>query len=809
MNKFPKFFFSFLVIVSISSSQISFSQMYWDQAASFPGTSGSHIAVPSDVSMNLPNGFTLEAWINPSVVSFIGKGIISKGTGLNIRYALRILSGRITLMTNATQRLISTSSHPIPLNTWTHIAATLSPAGLYQIYINGLPDTSVSLPGTGPAANTDSLYIGSSGSSTEFSGLIDEVRIWDTNLSNIQIRAFMKSSIALSGDFLSNNLVLSIPFQNNTGAGTLFSAMDHSGRSNNGYIRNVSALDLKDRPSFKTLPYDCLNFSGTGFVTAFDSPALSPGPKLTLECWIYPKSDNYGLLYKGNFISANPNYGLSVISGKLNAYINNIQITSNDSVKKDRWSHIAFTYFGATGGYDFYINGKKGSTGNITPGNITDGPDSLIIGAFPSTTNFSGFMDELRIISDVKSINEINNTMFSSINESNDNDASLNAVYNLDASTLSNTDGNPRLNLRGSASFNFNSSLIFSAAYQSPVNNLSNGQFHSGYLMNMPQKRIPSSGISGTAKDTIEILSSDVISDMNIFTDINHLDTRKLRLTITGPTGASVEFFSNTALSDSNNNIVTVFDSDADSSLINGRYVAFGPKIRPQIDLDAVYSGSNSKGKWILTVADDGGSDTGILVSWGIQINNNTFIPSNLECTSLIEGYYNSVSNSQFPDTVRYFLRSAILPYSIIDSSRSKVNSSGTALVPFTKAQQLTNYFLVLKHRNSIETWSSSVIKFAQFTKQAQYNFTDQQSKAFGNNMKQVDTSPVEFAIYSGDIDHNGFVDLNDITMAFNDASSFLAGYNITDVTGDNLTDLSDVLIVFNNSSAFVASIVP
>ena len=797
-----------LIIFTFTDSQ---SQMYWNQAASFAGNSSSYVSVPNSGSLDITGSFTLEAWINPATVTG-AKGIISKGGALGtaLKYCLRISNGRILVATNGAQRLITKSSTLININEWTHVAATYnSSTNLFVLYINGATDTSAVVPAAAPTTNSDSLFIGISGASTPFNGKLDEVRVWNVSLNVIQIFAFMKSSIGGGGEFVLGNLVLSMQFQNNTGSGALFSAMDHSDNLNNGVVRNVTAFDLKDRPSKNHLPYDCVNFSsGGGYLMGLDNPSVSPTSKLTLECWIFPKSDNYGILYKGSYSSVNPDYGMRVSSGKLNAFINNTLITSTDSVKKERWSHIAFTYFGATGRYEFYINGKRGSSGNITPQNINDGPDSLVIGVFPFFAAFTGSIDEYRITCDVKSISEINNQMFTSINESNDNDASLNAVYNLDASSLCNTDGGPRLILRGNVSYNFNIGF-FGGVVQSPLNNFSSGQFQSGYYLNMPNKRIPASGTSGTIKDTIEILSSDIISDMNIYVALNHQKNRNLRLSLTSPLGASVEFFSNNDLVDSTNNIVTVFDSDADSSLINKRYVSFGPRIKPLFDLDAIYSGTNSKGKWILTVTDDAASDTGFINAWGLQINNNTSLPFNLECTSLVEGFYNQSTNLLISDTVRYFLRSSLFPYPVIDSSKAKLNSSGTAVVPFTKAQQETDYFLVLKHRNSIETWSSSVIKFKQFTKQAQYNFSDLSSKAFGSNMKQVDSSPVKFAVFGGDIDQNGFIDLNDITLAFNGASAFLSGYNITDVNGDNLTDLSDVLLVFNNSSAFVTSIVP
>ncbi|MCB0728536.1 MAG: proprotein convertase P-domain-containing protein [Ignavibacteriae bacterium] len=810
MKKIHILFLQALIFISFLISNSGNAQMYWNQAANFPGTAGSYVAVPPSASLNITGDFTLEAWIYPVSNSFLGRGIISKGNGLSSKYALRITNGRISLSTNAVQRVVSRASNTIPLNTWTHVAGTyVSVTGKYRLYINGILDTTVTLPSTDPMPGTDSLTIGSFGSSTEFAGMMDEVRIWDRELSVYQIFGFMKTSMGLSGDFISDYLVMSMSFQNSSGSGTLFTAMDHSDNSNNGFLRNVTGVSLADRPSGNHIYNDCIYFPPTGAIfTAQDNPSISPTNKMTIEFWIYPKFDNYGILYKGSFPPLNPDYSITVASGKLNAFINNTLITSNDSVKKERWSHIAFTYFGATGRYEFYVNGKRGTTGNITPGNIRDSPDSLCVGGFPFFAEFSGYMDEFRITHDVKSAYEINSQMFTSINESNDDDATLNAVYNLDGSTLCNTDGGPRLYLR-ETSFNFNS-FIFDIEYRlSPVVNFSNSGFNKGYYLNMPDKRIPASGSTGTTRDTIDILSSETISDLNIFAAINHGGTGNLKLTITSPIGASAEIFANTTLLDSNENLVTIFDSDADSSLISNRYINFGPRIKPQFDIDAIFGGSNSKGKWILSITDEGGSDTGFISAWGLQINNNNSLPFDLECTSLIEGFYNSTANTLIQDTVRYFLRSAIFPYSIIDSSKAKTDSLGKALVQFINIQQSTDYFLVLKHRNSVETWSSSVINFSQFTNQANYDFSDLSSKAFGNNMKQVDTSPVRFAVYSGDENQNGIVDLTDVVNVTNAANAFINGYVSSDMNGDNLSDLADVVITSNNAGAFVAKVIP
>lgn len=93
--------------------------------------------------------------------------------------------------------------------------------------------------------------------------------------------------------------------------------------------------------------------------------------------------------------------------------------------------------------------------------------------------------------------------------------------------------------------------------------------------------------------------------------------------------------------------------------------------------------------------------------------------------------------------------------------------------------------------------------------KKHSFNFNLDSSQTYGNNVKQVDSNPLIYAIYSGDVNHDGTIDLNDVLQIFNDANSFSTGYIVTDLTGDNIVDLNDVLIAFNNSVNFVSIMKP
>ena len=182
-------------------------------------------------------------------------------------------------------------------------------------------------------------------------------------------------------------------------------------------------------------------------------------------------------------------------------------------------------------------------------------------------------------------------------------------------------------------------------------------------------------------------------------------------------------------------------------------------------------------------------------------------IPLTLNLTALIEGFYDQVSNNMVNDTAGIYLRNNSAPYNIIDSSKGMLSSSGTGAYIFSNAVNSINYYLVIKHRNSIETWSKTA---QQFTASAlSYNFTTANSQAYGDNMKQADSSPLRFAIFSGDVNQDGFINLTDVVVIYNDAGNFVTGYKVTDVNGDNITDLSDVIIANNNSAGFVTVVRP
>ncbi|MEO6694236.1 MAG: hypothetical protein ABIY50_01755, partial [Ignavibacteria bacterium] len=284
-----------------------------------------------------------------------------------------------------------------------------------------------------------------------------------------------------------------------------------------------------------------------------------------------------------------------------------------------------------------------------------------------------------------------------------------------------------------------------------------------------------------------------------------------LQIFVFPPNGGVAQLIVENSLVVNADHVITIFDDQADSSLNNSRYVNYSPRIKPYLNMNGSVSGNSSKGVWKLVIHDvnnTGSTTPGRVYAWGIQINNSSAKPNLLNVSNVIQGFYDPATDLMIRDTMKYYLRNNQFPYSIVDSSKKYLTTAGFAQIAFTNAASGVPYYLQLTHRNSIETWSNPFM-FDPLTNQAVYNFKNSITQAFGNNMIQVDNSPVTFAIFGGDVNQSGDVDATDVSAIDNDAFNFVTGYINTDVTGDNVTDASDYAIADNNAFNFVTKSVP
>jgi len=182
-----------------------------------------------------------------------------------------------------------------------------------------------------------------------------------------------------------------------------------------------------------------------------------------------------------------------------------------------------------------------------------------------------------------------------------------------------------------------------------------------------------------------------------------------------------------------------------------------------------------------------------------------SFLAMNIKLS--IEGFYNTQTKKlSMKDTVRAYIRRSVPPYNIIDTSISVIDSvSLTGHFRFKNVMS-GEYYVSTKHRNGLETWSKAGGESLTSDGIFNYDFTNTASSAFGNNLVLKGS---KYCIYSGDVNQDKNIDLNDLILISNDASVFTSGYVNTDVDGNKISDLSDKLITYNNSNKFVNVISP
>src|SRR3954451_5501150 len=158
-------------------------------ALSFNGTRAI-VNIPDANSLDLTSGMTLEAWVRPAALSGY-RTVVMKDVPGELSYAL-YASGDVN-RPNTWARIggvsrDATGTAALPLNTWTHQAATYNGTTLL-LYVNGAQASSRTVSGS-ITTSANPFHVGGNPVWGEyFSGLIDEVRVYNRALGVSEIQA--------------------------------------------------------------------------------------------------------------------------------------------------------------------------------------------------------------------------------------------------------------------------------------------------------------------------------------------------------------------------------------------------------------------------------------------------------------------------------------------------------------------------------------------------------------------------------------------------------------------------------------------
>ena len=147
---------------------------------------------------------------------------------------------------------------------------------------------------------------------------------------------------------------------------------------------------------------------------------------------------------------------------------------------------------------------------------------------------------------------------------------------------------------------------------------------------------------------------------------------------------------------------------------------------------------------------------------------------------------------AQVADTIRIYLADSLQNYAFVDSVKVFLPSTGQYTTPFTGVTT-GKYYIVIKHRNHLETWSKYAVSFTGGSTTS-YDFTTAASQAYGDNMKLVGSV---WVIYGGDPNQDGDIGALDIPIFI--AQFGTQGYLSCDFNGDDdVTGVDQQILILN-----------
>ena len=207
------------------------------------------VKIPDCNSLDLTAGMTIEAWIKPDTSGGL-QNIVSKWAGPSPNSYIFKASGegasdKLYFATEGTSPNFTQyvyGNTVLPINAWTHVAATFDSSSGTKLFVNGIEDAAFLNTGV-IDTNNQPLVMGCVYGVYEvptqvFNGLIDDVRIWDYARTSQQLQDWMAYSLTGTEPGL-------VGYWNfDEGAGQI--AHDLTLYVNNGQLGSTSGIDAND-----------------------------------------------------------------------------------------------------------------------------------------------------------------------------------------------------------------------------------------------------------------------------------------------------------------------------------------------------------------------------------------------------------------------------------------------------------------------------------------------------------------------------------------------------------------------------------
>lgn len=250
-----------LTVCSLSAAKAQFS----GNALDFDGSNDmvDVATVPSVLANPATSDFTIESWVNPrgSVFAriFFAQSSTSNFVSLGTNTGNTIY---FYVIKNGTTVSVATTAS-IPQNQWTHVAARwTSASSSAQVFFNGVLQSAGS-GGSSSTGTSGTVTIGArTGGSQYFNGQLDELRVWNSAISQCQILANMNNTLPAT----QSGLIMNYNFNQGVAGGTnttVTALPDLSGNAYNGALSNFSLTGGTSNWVSSTASVTATGFSNT------------------------------------------------------------------------------------------------------------------------------------------------------------------------------------------------------------------------------------------------------------------------------------------------------------------------------------------------------------------------------------------------------------------------------------------------------------------------------------------------------------------------------------------------------------------
>lgn len=361
-------------------------------------------------SMPLTDTFTINFWIIPITG---GRCINYKHNsgGANPIFAIQIsdASGGIFSVSNGAEE-IGYASAGISLFKFYHFAITKDSSRNVTFYKNGV-SLGTKTFSTWSSGTTPVFEIGR-WSTSYIRAIINAVSFHDSVLTSSEIADIYAGGLSFDLTSNSSNYISSTNLKGwwkNYGS-TNADWTDRSGNGNNGTVNgSINTVFIPEGlnnenifgGTFKNHNNGHLIYYGNGYAQIADAASLDITSAITLEAWVKP----FTVSALQSAIGKNSAYALNITSGAKLQFQRwsgaaSGTVSSTASLLANTWYHIAATYNGTT--TVLYVNGVQDTSSGAITGSIDATATDVLMGALTSSTNlFSGYLDSVKVYSQV------------------------------------------------------------------------------------------------------------------------------------------------------------------------------------------------------------------------------------------------------------------------------------------------------------------------------------------------------------------------------------------------------------------------